>query len=128
MSKTKWSVDGPDGTILELDGRKFASDDDGAPMMCSLVCQNMGRHVHIDFCRADTVCEGSPEVQHIEGRLTPHPERAKDWITHSLYWRRSGLLHKLSLFECTHECLIPALGFKGQALHYRPSYFETIIK
>ncbi|KAJ7252459.1 hypothetical protein C8J57DRAFT_1519796 [Mycena rebaudengoi] len=52
MSKTTWAVDGDNDTVLELKGRKFASNDDGAPMMCSLVCQDIGRHVHIDYCRA----------------------------------------------------------------------------
>ncbi|KAJ7091563.1 hypothetical protein B0H15DRAFT_836658 [Mycena belliarum] len=91
MSKTRWAVDGPDGTILELNGRKFGSDDDGAPMMCNLVCQEMGRHVHVDYCRADDAvsCNG-PEKQHITTRLTPNPDRAKDWISHSLFWKRAG--------------------------------------
>ena len=34
MSRTKWAVDGPDGTI-EVNGRKFGSSDDGAPMLVS---------------------------------------------------------------------------------------------
>jgi len=91
MSRTRWAVDGPDGTILELNGRKFSTDDEGAPMMCNLVCQDMGRHVHLDYCRTDPGdrCEGA-ELQHITMRLTPHPDRPKDWISHSLYWRRSG--------------------------------------
>lgn len=37
MSKTQWAVDGPDGTALEVNGRKFASNDDGAPMLVSLL-------------------------------------------------------------------------------------------
>jgi hypothetical protein len=92
MSKTRWAVDGPDGTILELNGRKFGSDDDGAPMMCNLVCQEMGRHVHVDYCRADDAasCTGT-EVQHITTRLTPDPDLAKDWVSHSLFWRRTGM-------------------------------------
>jgi hypothetical protein len=35
MSKTRWAIDGPDGTAIELEGRKFAANDEGAPM---LVC------------------------------------------------------------------------------------------
>ncbi|KAJ7430289.1 hypothetical protein FB451DRAFT_1500209, partial [Mycena latifolia] len=91
MSKTRWAVDGPDGTIVEIDGRKFGSDDDGAPMMCNLFCQQMGRHAHLDYCRADNAasCFGL-EVQHIKTRISPDPARAKDWISHSLFWRRSG--------------------------------------
>ncbi|KAJ6609456.1 hypothetical protein B0H10DRAFT_2063907 [Mycena sp. CBHHK59/15] len=91
MSKTAWAVDGPDGTILELQGHKFASNDDGAPMMCNLVCQEMGRHVHIAYCEANEVTScNAPEVQHETTRLLPHPDRSKDWISHSLYWKRSG--------------------------------------
>ncbi|KDQ64238.1 hypothetical protein JAAARDRAFT_201615 [Jaapia argillacea MUCL 33604] len=92
MSKTRWVVDGPDGTTYELDGRNFSSTDDGAPMLCSLVCQSMGRHVHIDYCRKDPLsptCTGA-ETQHITARMMPNPERPKDWISHKLFWRRTG--------------------------------------
>jgi hypothetical protein len=33
MSKTRWAVDGPDGEVIELNGRKFGTSDDGAPML-----------------------------------------------------------------------------------------------
>lgn len=91
MSKTSWSIDGPDDTILELKGRKFASKDDGAPMMCNLICQDMARHVHIDYCRAtdDAPCDGA-EVEHIDVPLAPNPDQPKDWISHSLFWKRTG--------------------------------------
>ncbi|KAJ6514906.1 hypothetical protein C8R47DRAFT_1172974 [Mycena vitilis] len=92
MSKTTWSIDGPDDTILELKGRKFASNDDGAPMMCNLVCQDMGRHIHVDYCRArateDAPCEGA-EIEHIDIPMNPNPDQPKDWISHSLFWRRA---------------------------------------
>jgi hypothetical protein len=93
MTQTRWAVDGPDGTTLELGGRKYSSNDEGAPMMCNLVCSSMGRHVHIDCCRAEEGgrCDG-PEVQHINERITPNPDKAKDAITHRLYWRRMGTL------------------------------------
>ena len=91
MTQTRWTVDGPDGTSLELEGRKFSSGDEGAPMMCNLVCSSMGRHIHITNCRA---VDGSPcygaDVQHIHERLTPDPDKPKDAITHGLYWRRMG--------------------------------------
>ncbi|KAJ7491893.1 hypothetical protein FB451DRAFT_510870 [Mycena latifolia] len=91
MSRTTWSIDGPDDTILELNGRKFASNDDGAPMMCSIICRDMGRHVHVDYCRAtdDAPCDGL-EVQHIDVPLAPNPDQPKDWISHSLFWKRTG--------------------------------------
>ncbi|KAK0467152.1 uncharacterized protein EV420DRAFT_1507486 [Desarmillaria tabescens] len=93
MSKTRWAVDGPAGASIEINGHKFGSEDDGAPMMCNLVCQDMGRHTHLDYCRADPQQVGtcsSAEIQHIRERLKPNPERPKDFITHSLFWRRSG--------------------------------------
>ncbi|EJF62764.1 hypothetical protein DICSQDRAFT_57253 [Dichomitus squalens LYAD-421 SS1] len=90
MSRTKWAVDGVDGTVLEVNGRKFGSNDDGAPMLCSMYCRSMGRHVHVDWCRADdpSKCDG-PEHEHIKALMLPKRNKAKDWITHSLYWKRT---------------------------------------
>ncbi|KAF9016568.1 hypothetical protein BDZ89DRAFT_1075488 [Hymenopellis radicata] len=91
MSKARWAIDGPAGTTLEVDGHKYGSEDDGAPMMCNLVCTNLGRHVHLDYCRTkDGRCTGT-EVCHVEGnvRFNPNPDQPKDWISHSLFWRRS---------------------------------------
>ncbi|KAH9046371.1 hypothetical protein EDB83DRAFT_2295029 [Lactarius deliciosus] len=90
MTQTRWAVDGPDGTSLELGGRKYSSNDEGAPMMCNLVCSSLGRHVHVDYCRAgeDGTCDGA-EVQHIGARIFPNPDKPKDWITHGLSWRRT---------------------------------------
>ncbi|KAG1889124.1 hypothetical protein F4604DRAFT_1673832 [Suillus subluteus] len=92
MSSSRWAVDGPDDTGLEVEGRRFSSNDEGAPMMCNLVCQALGRHIHIDYCRAPdaAACGGNNEVQHISKRVLPNPERAKDYITHNLIWRRAG--------------------------------------
>ena len=98
MAKTKWAVDGPDGTVLEVNGRKFAANDDGAPMMCSIYCQSLGRHVHVAWCRTDArsiaTC-GGLEHEHIKTVMQPEPSKPKDWITHNMYWRRSGafLIH-----------------------------------
>ncbi|KAG1725513.1 hypothetical protein EDB19DRAFT_1644008 [Suillus lakei] len=92
MSSSRWAVDGPDDTGLEVEGRRFSSNDEGAPMMCNLVCQALGRHIHVDYCRAPdaATCSGNDEVQHISKRLLPNPERAKDCMTHNLFWRRAG--------------------------------------
>ncbi|KAL1684093.1 hypothetical protein EV122DRAFT_200466 [Schizophyllum commune] len=90
MSRTRWALDDEDGTI-ELDGRKFGANDDGAPMLCNLVCKEMGRHVHVDYCRApaDGACQGEG-VLHIQNRMRPDPDASKDWISHKLFWRRTG--------------------------------------
>ena len=99
MSQTRWAVDGPDGASLELAGRKFSSNDEGAPMMCNLVCSSMGRHVHVEYCRSDPngPCD-SDDTQHINDRILPNPDTPKDAITHSLYWRRMGPFHAVFLF------------------------------
>jgi len=92
MSSSRWAVDGPDDAGLEVEGRRFSSNDEGAPMMCNIVCQALGRHVHIDYCRTSdsSACNGNNEVQHIVRRLLPNPERAKYFVTHNLFWRRAG--------------------------------------
>ncbi|EJD00191.1 uncharacterized protein FOMMEDRAFT_112544 [Fomitiporia mediterranea MF3/22] len=91
MAQTRWVVDGPDGNALEIDGHKFGTNDDGAPMLCNLVCSSMGRHTHIDYCRAaDPGTCNAPELDHIKMRIEPNPETSKDWVSHKLYWRRLG--------------------------------------
>jgi hypothetical protein len=86
MAQTEWFIEGDDDAILEVRGRKYAAGDSGGPMLCSLVCSELGRHVHIDPCRPDEDgnCVGA-ELQHIDSS-----SGNKDWITHRLYWARSG--------------------------------------
>ncbi|KAK0239015.1 hypothetical protein EDD85DRAFT_527825 [Armillaria nabsnona] len=130
MSRTLWAVDGPPGTSIEINGHKFGTEDDGAPMMCNLVCQDMGRHVHLDYCRADpqavATC-GSAEIQHVRERLRPNPERPKDFITHSLFWRRSGFKDPYSRDDKTNfakcDAMCPGPEHAGNAANpAQPSY------
>ncbi|KAG8713473.1 hypothetical protein FRC09_018673 [Ceratobasidium sp. 395] len=87
MAATKWVVEGSDSNpVYELRGRKFGSGDEGAPMLCSLVCASQGRRAHVDYCRS---CN-EPECEHINERMHPEPNRPKDWISHGLSWARSG--------------------------------------
>ncbi|KAI0253465.1 hypothetical protein BJV78DRAFT_1153081 [Lactifluus subvellereus] len=91
MTQTRWAIDGPDEAGIELGGRKFSSNDEGAPMLCNLICSSMGRHVHFDYCRRPRKhvrCGAvEVEVQHINARMTPNPDKPKDAVTHRLYWR-----------------------------------------
>ena len=98
MSKTRWALDGDEDTALEINGREFGADDSGAPMLCNSVCEAQGRHVHIDYCRTapGRDCIGT-EIQHLQTKIQPHPERAKDSISHSVYWKRSGWNHFFAL-------------------------------
>ncbi|KAF8548217.1 hypothetical protein OG21DRAFT_1449416 [Imleria badia] len=103
MSRTRWTMDGPDDVPLEIEGRKFSTNDEGAPMMCNLFCSSMGRHVHMDYCRADdeAACTGNEELEHLARRIQPDPDRAKDVLTHSLFWKRSGFKDPYSREEQT---------------------------
>ncbi|KAG8215117.1 hypothetical protein J3R82DRAFT_8568 [Butyriboletus roseoflavus] len=105
MSNVRWSVDCPDEEGLEVEGRRFSTSDEGAPMMCNLVCQALGRHVHIDYCRAKTPTEcrlgGNHEVQHVARKLRPEPDQPKDYLTHNLFWKRSGFKDPYSREEQT---------------------------
>ncbi|KAI6035782.1 hypothetical protein EDC04DRAFT_2880315 [Pisolithus marmoratus] len=130
MSRTRWTVDGPDdAAVLEIEGRRFSTNDEGAPMMCNLVCQAMGRHVHIDYCRSDqgVACVGNDELQHITRRLRPHPSRPKDYVTHNLFWKRSGFKDPYSREEqaafskCDAMCSGPEHASDAGNLS-RPSY------
>ena len=49
----------------------------------------------MDYCRADdeVVCTGNEELQHLTKRIQPDPDRAKDVLTHTLFWKRSGERH-----------------------------------
>jgi hypothetical protein len=114
MKHTRWAVEGPDGTSLELGGHKFSSNDEGAPMMCNLVCTSMGRHVHISYCRAadgDHRPSDEPEVRHIDEPMTSNPNKPKDAVTHGLFWRELRALTVPPL-KSTQARSLP-LGFKG---------------
>ncbi|TFY74324.1 hypothetical protein EWM64_g9688 [Hericium alpestre] len=115
MSQTRWAIDGPDGTALELEGHKFSAGDEGAPMMCNLVCLSLGRHVHFDYCRAENAarCVGA-DVKHMLVRMAPSPEKAKDCITHKLYWQRMGAQLVSSCATCyrSADFLFGKSGFK----------------
>ncbi|THH22123.1 hypothetical protein EUX98_g8249 [Antrodiella citrinella] len=55
MSRTRWAVEGPEGTIVEVNGRKFASRDDGAPMLVKNIWQ-MLRVYHTRPTALTTYC------------------------------------------------------------------------
>ena len=111
MEQTTWALDGDDDAVREIQGRKFGSGDSGAPMLCSMVCKELGRHAHIAFCRSSSAGDCTHrEVQHIAKRMGPDPGRAKDWITNALHWARSGMVCARS--EICSVYLCSAAGFK----------------
>ncbi|GAB1520449.1 hypothetical protein RhiTH_003524 [Rhizoctonia solani] len=92
MITTQWVLQ-PDAEdedpAYELQGRRFGSGDEGAPMLCNLVCAAQGRHAHIDFCRDPANCLNT-DCEHISELMHPDPGRPKDWISHATYWARSA--------------------------------------
>ncbi|CUA74082.1 E3 ubiquitin-protein ligase TRIP12 [Rhizoctonia solani] len=92
MSMTEWVLQTNDDDadpVYELQGRKFGMGDEGAPMLCNLVCAAQGRHAHIDYCRDPGNCSNT-DCEHIMERMNPDPDREKDWISHATFWARSG--------------------------------------
>ena len=87
MEETFWAVEGDQDAVIELSGNRFGPQDSGISHLCNQVCGQLGRHVHIDYCRMGHHEENS---LHVDVPLAPHPELPKDWVSHSLHWKRSG--------------------------------------
>ncbi|KAG8903434.1 hypothetical protein FRB99_003283 [Tulasnella sp. 403] len=90
MERTVWAIEGAEDVTIEIQGRKFGAQDNGAPQLCSSICRDLGRHAHIDYCRnAKWWCQ-EPESEHIKERMLPNPDRPKDWVSHKVFWARTG--------------------------------------
>lgn len=91
MENTVWAVEGQPDAVVEVNNRRYAAQDGGAPQLCSSLCRNQGRHVHVAFCQTEKGqdCQGA-EHEHIQQRMVPDPDREKDWVSHRAFWARSG--------------------------------------
>ena len=92
MERTAWAIEGDANATVEIQGRKFAAEENGAPQLCSTFCRDLGRHAHLDWCRNTKTgprCQ-EPEIEHIDIPMLPDEGRPKDWISHKLFWARSG--------------------------------------
>ncbi|CAG8438292.1 8031_t:CDS:10 [Funneliformis caledonium] len=73
-------------------------------------CKDLGRHRHIDYCQNEENCKSGQDIQHIKERVHPNPEISKDFISHKLFWERTGFRDPYSAQEqqdfakCDHEC------------------------
>ncbi|CAE6509851.1 unnamed protein product [Rhizoctonia solani] len=116
MVKTQWLLDGPASRAsYEFQEHKYGSGDQGSTVLCSLLCSQQGRHAHVDYCRSNSdagACDGE-EHQHMDPRVDPSPRLPKDWISHRLYWARSGFKDPYSRNEqvqfakCDSHCAGP---------------------
>jgi len=88
MEKSAWVIERDDDTTLDLQGGKYASGDGGALFLCSMVCKVMGRHVHVSRCLAESTLECQEEgIEHIQRK---EAKVEQDWVSHRLFWARSG--------------------------------------
>ncbi|CAG8529874.1 17251_t:CDS:10, partial [Acaulospora morrowiae] len=76
-------------------GHKLQIGDCGTFVLCSLYCKDkeMRRHRHIDYCKDEETCKlnaNHPDILHINAPVNPNPDRAKDYISHRLFWKRTG--------------------------------------
>jgi hypothetical protein len=95
ITTTQWALqlDEDDvNPVRKLQGRKFGSAYERAPLLCNFVCTAQGRHTHIDYCRDPDHCDNS-DCEHISERAHPNPDRPKDRISHATFWARSGMSH-----------------------------------
>lgn len=90
MGRTAWTVEGNTDAVVEVNGRQFATQDDGAPQLCSSICRSLGRHAHIDYCRNSNGQCQEAESEHIGVPMLPNPNRPKDWVSHKVFWTRTG--------------------------------------
>ncbi|CAG8505503.1 11510_t:CDS:10 [Funneliformis caledonium] len=83
--------------------------DRGTFVLCNLFCKDLGRHRHISYCQSQDICKGQ-DIQHINEQVQPNPNKSKDFITHKLFWERTGFKDPYSVQEqqefakCDYEC------------------------
>lgn len=90
MQNSTWSIPGDADASVEVEDHKFGIQDSGSAVLCSMVCKQLGRHAHIEYCRTqDGPCSGN-DLEHIENPMLPNLHLPKDWVTHKAFWKRSG--------------------------------------
>jgi len=55
-----------------------------------MLCKELGRHRHIDYCRKELGRCPERGVEHITGAISPDPDKPKDFVEHHHYWERTG--------------------------------------
>ncbi|CAG8439066.1 4374_t:CDS:10 [Diversispora eburnea] len=100
---------------FEFDGHRLNVGDRGDFVLCHKLCENVGRHRHIDFCINPIFCEsagGRKEgvLEHMNASISPNPEKKKDYISHRVFWERTNFQDPYSkddrdkFKKCDHEC------------------------
>ncbi|GBB83177.1 hypothetical protein RclHR1_00010059 [Rhizophagus clarus] len=96
---------------FEYAGHKLRVGDRGIFVLCNLFCKDLGRHRHIDYCQNEENCKfENQNIQHINENVSPNPDQPKDFISHKLYWERTGFKDPYSaqdqqeFTKCDYEC------------------------
>ncbi|CAG8512311.1 7486_t:CDS:10, partial [Scutellospora calospora] len=93
---------------------RLTAGDRGDFVLCHKLCENAGRHRHIDYCKTPDVCksgeaksEGS--FEHISAPISPNPSKEKDYVSHCIFWERTGFRDPYTDLEefkkCDHHCV-----------------------
>lgn len=90
MQKAIWSIEGSEGSTIEMEGHRFGAQESGAPQLCFMVCKHLGRHAHVDLCRNSPAYCQEADSEHALERILPEPDVPKDWVSHRLHWARMG--------------------------------------
>ncbi|RHZ79713.1 hypothetical protein Glove_141g84 [Diversispora epigaea] len=73
-------------------------------VLCHKLCEGIGRHRHIDYCRDSQVCSNLVKkeglYEHIKANINPKPDEAKDYISHWLFWERTMFEDPYSNYNC----------------------------
>ncbi|CAG8588725.1 6761_t:CDS:10 [Rhizophagus irregularis] len=94
-------------------GHNLRVGDQGTFVLCNCFCKDLGRHRHIDYCQNEENCRlgnQSRDMQHINVKVSPNPDKPKDFISHKLFWERTGFKDPYTVQEqqefakCDHEC------------------------
>ncbi|GBB83175.1 hypothetical protein RclHR1_00010057 [Rhizophagus clarus] len=96
---------------FEYAGYKLRAGDQGIFVLCNLFCKDLGRHRHIDYCHNEENCKfENQNIQHIHEKVSPNPDKPKDFVSHKLYWERTGFKDPYTaqdqqeFTKCDHEC------------------------
>ncbi|RHZ90025.1 hypothetical protein Glove_9g277 [Diversispora epigaea] len=99
---------------FEFKGRRLNSGDGGDFVLCHKLCEGIGRHRHIDYCRDPEACKniGKKEGlhEHINANIEPNPQIAKDYVSHQVFWEKTNFRDPYSkddreeFKKCDHEC------------------------
>ncbi|KIO18759.1 hypothetical protein M407DRAFT_31571 [Tulasnella calospora MUT 4182] len=110
MQKTVWAIEESGDSTINTEIHRFRAKESGVSQLCSMYCRPFGRHAHIDFCRNDPGYCQEAESEHSRERILPDADFPKDWISHRLFWVRTGFKDPYSRADrdefalCDHHC------------------------